>query len=71
MFSIVLGLIAVCLGIWGLVNYWWYIIDFLAAILPLLLIFGGCVAIMAGIRNTGLTAKIKESHGENEEPAAE
>ncbi len=73
MFSIVFGLISVCLGVWGLVKYWWYIIDFLAAILPLVLIFGGSVAIMAGIKNTGIRAKISEGHAkqETEETAAQ
>lgn len=64
MLSIVFGLIAIFLGIWGLINYWWYIVDFLIALLPLILIFSGSVAVLAGIRNTGLKAKIKEGNSE-------
>jgi len=67
MLSIVFGLIAICLGIWGLINYWWYIVDFLIAFLPLILIFSGGVAVLAGIRNTGLKAKIKEGNSEQKE----
>jgi hypothetical protein len=66
MFSIVFGLIAICLGIWGLLNYWWYFIDFLVALLPIILIFGGSVAVMAGIKNSGLRAKIKQGSAEQE-----
>ena len=61
MLSIVFGLIAMCLGLWGIATYWWYVVDVLVAVLPLFLVFGGFVALMAGIRNTGLRAKIKES----------
>ncbi|KJU82741.1 magnetosome protein MamI [Candidatus Magnetobacterium bavaricum] len=62
MLSIVFGLIAICLGLWGLSNYWWYIVDVFVGILPLFLIFGGFIAVLAGIRNTGLTAKMKDSN---------
>lgn len=72
MFSIVFGLIAICLGLYGIVTYWWYVVDVLAAVLPLFLLFGGFVALMAGIKNTGLRAKVREGNGkrsdvENEE----
>ena len=41
MINIVFGLVAICLGIWGLVTYWWYTVDVIIAIFPLvLLIFG-------------------------------
>ncbi|MBF0538500.1 MAG: hypothetical protein HQL03_09645 [Nitrospirae bacterium] len=62
MLSIVFGLIAICLGLWGLSNYWWYIVDVFVGILPLFLIFGGFIAVLAGIRNTGLTAKMKDNN---------
>jgi hypothetical protein len=59
MMSIVFGLISICMGLWGIVTYWWYVVDVFLAILPVILLFGGFVALMAGIRNTGLRAKIK------------
>lgn len=67
MLSIVFGLIAICLGIWGLVKYWWYMVEVLIAIFPLVLIFGGALALLAGIRNTGLKATLKEKT-QKEEP---
>jgi vacuolar-type H+-ATPase subunit I/STV1 len=59
MLSIVFGLIALSLGFWGLVKYWWYMVDVLIAILPLVLIFSGAIALLAGIKNTGIRTSIK------------
>lgn len=58
MTSIVFGLIAMCLGLWGLVTYWWYVVDVFVAVLPVVLLFGGFIALMAGIKKTGLKAKM-------------
>ena len=67
MLSIVFGLIAICLGFWGLVKYWWYMVDLLVAILPLILMAGGVVALVAGIKNTGIKTSFKEKPGSTAE----
>lgn len=59
MLSIVFGLIALSLGFWGMLKFWWYMVDVLIAMLPMLLIFGGAIALMAGIRNTGIRTSFK------------
>jgi vacuolar-type H+-ATPase subunit I/STV1 len=71
MLSIVFGLIALSLGFWGLLRYWWYMVDVLIAILPLVLIVSGAIALLAGIRNTGMRTsfKIKKGNAEETEPA--
>jgi len=71
MLSIVFGLIALSLGFWGLVKYWWYMVDVLIAILPLLLIGGGAIALLAGIRNTGIQTsfRVKKNVAEEDGPA--
>lgn len=61
MASIVFGLIAMCIGLWGMVSYWWYVVDVFLAILPVFLLFGGFIALMAGIKKTGLTAKVRNN----------
>jgi hypothetical protein len=58
MTNIVFALIAICLGIWGLITYWWYTVDVIIAIFPLALLFVGIIALLAGIKNTGLKANL-------------
>jgi vacuolar-type H+-ATPase subunit I/STV1 len=67
MLSIVFGLISLSLGFWGLVKYWWYMVDVLIAILPLLLIGCGAIALLAGIKNTGMRTSFKINKGAAEE----
>lgn len=72
MINIVFALIAICLGIWGLVTYWWYTVDVIIAIFPVVLLFFGLIALLAGIRNTGLRASLmgKNSKSGATEPTA-
>lgn len=58
MVNIVFALVAICLGIWGLITYWWYTVDVVIAIFPLALLFFGLIALLAGIKNTGLKASL-------------
>jgi vacuolar-type H+-ATPase subunit I/STV1 len=67
MLSIVFGLIALSLGFWGLIRYWWYMVDVLIAILPLVLIVSGAIALMAGIKNTGIRTSFKVTKNKDEE----
>ncbi len=59
MLSIVFGLIAMSLGFWCTVKYWWYMVDVLIALLPLVLFLGGLIALLAGIKNTGMRTSQK------------
>ena len=63
----VFGLVAICLGIWGLVTYWWYTVDIIIAIFPLVLLFVGIIALLAAMKNTGLKANLMRG---NKKPAA-
>ena len=68
MLRIVFGLIAICLGIWGLVTYWWYVVEVVIALFPLFLIFSGIIAVLAGIKNTGLKMNLMDWSSKKEEP---
>ena len=69
MINIVFGLVAICLGTWGLVTYWWYTVDVIIAIFPLVLLLFGIVALLAGVKNTGLRTTLKG--GDNKPGATE
>ena len=49
MASIVFGLVAIALGLWGLSTWWWSVAEVLRGIVPLLLILIGPIALGAGI----------------------
>ena len=60
--SVIGGLIAIVLGVVGLVNWWEeYIVGFLISGLVIILLFGGLLAVMAGI------GEIKDSLEEKKE----
>ncbi len=60
--SIIGGLIAIVLGVVGLVNWWEeYIVGFLKSGLVIILLLGGLLAVMAGI------GEIKDSLEEKKE----
>jgi len=49
MVHIILGIFAIILGIWCIVTNWWAFLDLLWMVLPLILIFGGTIALAAGL----------------------
>ena len=50
MLHIIVGVMAILIGLWGVARNWYMFIDILVAILPLALIAFGIVAFLAGIR---------------------
>ncbi len=49
MASIIFGLAALSLGLWGLSAWWWSVTEVLRGIVPILLIILGPIALGAGI----------------------
>lgn len=50
--SVVLGVIAIALGVWGGIVWWWSVTEILRGILPVVLTLGGLIALAAGIRTS-------------------
>ncbi|MBF0177235.1 MAG: hypothetical protein HQL63_10385 [Magnetococcales bacterium] len=48
--SIMIGLVTISLGLWGLSAWWWSMVEFLRGAVPLVLLVFGCIALGAGVR---------------------
>jgi FtsH-binding integral membrane protein len=48
--SVIFGLLALALGLWGLTAWWWSVTEFLRGALPIVLIGFGLVALAAGVQ---------------------
>jgi len=51
MLHIVVGIVAIVIGLWGIMGNWYMFKDILVAIVPLLVLCFGIVAVLAGIRS--------------------
>ncbi len=54
MMHIIIGLFAIALGIWGVFDEWYYVVDAVKGGSSLLLILVGMVGILAGVAPQGL-----------------
>jgi len=48
---IILGLIGISVGLWGIIVNWYQFLDLLWVLIPMALLGGGIVALLAGISN--------------------
>ncbi|MBF0102954.1 MAG: hypothetical protein HQK77_18820 [Desulfobacterales bacterium] len=58
---IFIGLLAIILGLWGIVLNWYQFLDLLWVLIPMAVLCGGIVALMAGISNFSKTPSKKEN----------
>ena len=65
---IIIGFLAFMLGLWGIVANWYQFLDLLWVLVPMLLLVGGILALLAGISNfskqTGSAATDDSGKGE-------
>ena len=47
--NIIIGLVTIAIGLWGLSVWWWSVAEFLRGIVPVVLILFGLVALGAGV----------------------
>lgn len=47
--NIIVGLVAIALGLWGLSVWWWSVAELLRGLVPVVLILFGLVAVGAGV----------------------
>lgn len=51
MIHIIFGLFFISLGIWGIFDEWYYVVDFLKGFSSVVLLIGGMIAILFGVLN--------------------
>ena len=66
--AIIGGLIALALGVWGLIAWWWLVVETVQAVLPVLLILGGLIAIAAGLRSVEKQTSVAMQEKGQEQP---
>ncbi len=49
--SVIFGLLALALGLWGMTAWWWSVTEFLRGAVPVALIVLGLVALAAGVQS--------------------
>lgn len=67
MASIIGGIVALGLGIWGLVSWWWDFVLVLRGAVPFVIVLGGIVAITAGISSMRDRRAAKKEEEKQEE----
>ncbi len=67
--SLIGGMIAVVLGIWGIIGWWGWFLRILMGSIPFLLLLGGAIAIFGGITSIKdqIAAKKEEEKIQEEE----
>ena len=49
MTNIIVGLLAIAFGLWGMTVWWWSVAELLRGLVPVILILIGVVALAAGV----------------------
>lgn len=57
MHSIIIGLIAIACGLWGLTVWWWSFVELMRGIIPVLAILFGLIALASGVSAARLDDK--------------
>ncbi|MBW2062378.1 MAG: hypothetical protein JRI95_12590 [Deltaproteobacteria bacterium] len=48
---IIIGFVGIIIGLWGIALNWYQFLDLLWILIPIAVLFGGIVALLAGISN--------------------
>ena len=64
MLHVIVGIVAIVIGLWGIMSNWYMFKDILVSIVPLVVLLFGIVAILAGIRKLKATWATKEASKE-------
>lgn len=65
---IIFGLLAIALGVWGIVRNWWAFLDLVNVVIPILLLLVGAVGLAAGISGQLKTEPAEETAASAQAP---
>ena len=57
---IIIGLVGIILGLWGIALNWYQFLDFLWVLVPMAVLLGGIVSLLAGISNFAKGSRSEE-----------
>ena len=57
---IIVGLLGIAFGLWGMTVWWWSVAEFLRGFVPIVLILVGVVALAAGVSAVRLEKEKKD-----------
>ena len=66
MVSVIVGLLALALGLWGLTAWWWSVTEFLRGAMPIVFIIFGLVALAAGVQTVRQPGKASKKTSEQQ-----
>jgi putative Mn2+ efflux pump MntP len=61
------GIIAILIGVWGILSWWWSFVELLKGSVPPMLILGGLAALFAGISEIKDAAQAKKEEAKSKE----
>ena len=64
MLHVIVGIIAIVIGLWGIMGNWYMFKDILISVVPLVVLLFGIVAVLAGIRKMKANWAAKEESKE-------
>ncbi len=58
--AVIIGLLAIAFGLWGMTVWWWSVAELLRGLVPVFLILLGIVALAAGVSKVRQEKEVKD-----------
>lgn len=58
--AVIIGLLAIAFGLWGMTVWWWSVAELLRGLVPVFLILLGVVALAAGVSKVRQQKEVKD-----------
>jgi uncharacterized membrane protein len=58
--AVIIGLLAIAFGLWGMTVWWWSVAELLRGLVPVFLVLLGVVALAAGVSKVRQEKEVKD-----------